>query len=186
MHGWYLCKAWAGEWKKLAPQVRARNSRYCSTLLLCPASIALSRGSLLLCFPASQRGGCFYSLGFCLPAGFSSPLAEGGLGMLQAARCRWLGDAHGGSHGLAKAAGGGCEPLTHALLSPAWCQHRAIGGTAPAGHGPSACGCPSGKVLVTGTQGWLGSSLAMLPRSLPRAEQGRGEQRSGVFPKGQG
>lgn len=132
-------------------------------------------------FLVAQRGGRFYSLGFCLPVGFSSPLAEGGLGMLQAARCRWLGGARGGSHGApgSKGLAKGREPQTHALRSPARCQHQPIAGTAAAGHGPSACGCPSAKTSVMGTRGWLGSSL-------PRAEQGRGEQRSGVFPKGQG
>lgn len=132
-------------------------------------------------FLVAQRGGRFYSLGFCLPVGFSSPLAEGGLGVLQAARCRWLGGASGGSHGAPGSQGlaKGCEPQTHAVRSPARCQHQPIAGTAPAGHGPSACGCPSAKTSVMGTRGWLGSSL-------PRAEQGRGEQRSEVFPKGQG
>ena len=47
-HARYLCKAWAGEGKKLAPQVTAKTTRHCCTLPLRPAGIALSQGCRLL------------------------------------------------------------------------------------------------------------------------------------------
>lgn len=54
----------------------------------CVLLALLSPGAATSCassFAASQRGGCFYSLGSCIPVGFPSPLAGGGLGIPWAA-----------------------------------------------------------------------------------------------------